>query len=548
MLSWGEQDVRGVALRDGQSLVIGRAEPAQVILEERSLSRTHARVSLREGRLFVEDLNSTNGVTLNGVAVRESFLGAGDVMRLGSVDLRITGVLERAVAPGWASQVSWSQRVEDELLRARVFGRGFSVVAVRSAQDRQPKLVLRDVDLAYRYAPGLSLVLLPEFRAADLTTWAAQLRRRDAGSMAIGAALAPEHGVSTEALLACAVEASRRAKSGVGVEVAEVRRMRTELAAPIVESPPMIRLYEIVARVARTNLPVLVLGETGSGKEHVAQAVHQKSACAEGPFKALNCATIPANLIESVLFGHERGAFTGADKQSPGIFEQAQGGTVFLDEIGELSERAQAALLRVFETRRIVRVGGTREIDVDVRMVAATHRDLSAMVARGSFREDLMFRLDALSLRVPPLRERREEIGPLARLFLERARTTWGSQVTRIAEDAQEALDGYAWPGNVRQLKNVIERAVAVCGGTTIEVEDLPEQILAQGLPQVSDVQVPAMGSSVGSLPERVRAFEGGLIREALEKSCGNQAQAARILGVPRRTLAHKVQALGLLG
>lgn len=316
---------------------------------------------------------------------------------------------------------------------------------------------------------------------------------------------------------------------------------------PVALGAAMRRLNDLVSRAARTTMPVLVLGETGSGKELVARAVHERSPRANAPFKALNCATIPANLLESILFGHERGSFTGADRQTQGIFEQAQGGTVFLDEVGELAPSAQAALLRVLELRRIVRVGGTHEIAVDARIVAATHRDLAAMAAAASFREDLLFRLDALSLRVPPLRERREEIPSLAKLFLARARTQWGANAEWLSDDAMHALLTYAWPGNVRQLKHVIERAVAVCATNTVELVDLPEQLWAQ--PEGMAMQRARSQAEVDgfrSLPDRVREFEVALIREALANARGNQAQAARLLGVPRRTLANKVHAYGL--
>jgi DNA-binding NtrC family response regulator len=308
----------------------------------------------------------------------------------------------------------------------------------------------------------------------------------------------------------------------------------------------MRNLYALVARAARTTLPVLIQGETGSGKELVARAVHDQSPRAKAAFKALNCATIPAHLLESVLFGHERGAFTGAERQAAGVFEQSQNGTVFLDEVGELSAHAQAALLRVLEQRCIVRVGGSREIAVDVRVVAATHRNLEAMVAKGEFREDLMFRLDALTLRVPPLRERNEEIVPLAQLFLQRAREQWGGGAIAFSADALDVLSSYAWPGNVRQLKNIVERAAVVCATACVELEDLPSHLWGDSQPEAA--LSPEVGNTTfRALPDLVREFEIGKIREALTKAHGNQAQAARLLGVPRRTLANKVQAYALL-
>jgi DNA-binding NtrC family response regulator len=334
-----------------------------------------------------------------------------------------------------------------------------------------------------------------------------------------------------------------------GSLVAAEPAIREAQDGPLLLSPSMLRLYDVVGRAARTTLPVLIQGETGSGKELVARALHDKSPRAKAPFKPLNCATIPANLLESVLFGHERGAFTGAERQAQGVFEQALGGTVFLDEVGELSLHAQAALLRVLEQRRVVRLGGTKEIEVDIRVVAATHRDLAGMVRAGVFRADLMFRLDALTLQVPPLRERREDILPLAALFLVRARALWGSNAERLSEDANEALSAYAWPGNVRQLKNVIERAVIVASGARIDLEDLPQQVWAEPSgpiwPLATGVERPADGFR--SLPDRVREFEMSIIRDALERAHGNQTQAARMLGVPRRTLSNKVHAYGMI-
>jgi two-component system response regulator AtoC len=238
----------------------------------------------------------------------------------------------------------------------------------------------------------------------------------------------------------------------------------------------------------------------------------------------------------------------------PGVFEQAQGGTVFLDEVGKLAPQAQAALLRVLEQQRIVRVGGTKEVVVDARIVAATHRNLNAMVGAGTFREDLMFRLDALTLRVPPLRERREEILPLAERFVAHARERWSGSASELSDEVREALSTYRWPGNVRQLKNVVERAVAVCAGSVIELEDLPEEVWLESSRSspagegVGDAPAPADSiHALRSLPALVREFEIAIIGDALAKAGGNQAQAARLLGVPRRTLTSKVQVLGLL-
>lgn len=547
LFSWGEA-ARAVALREGESLVVGRSEPAQVILDDRSLSRAHARVSLRDGGVTLEDLDSTNGCSVNGAKVSQALVGEGDVAQLGAVELRISGALHPR-APGLRSHAAFMRELGDELTRGRLFGRQVSIVMAKHAPGAGLAAsicgALRPVDRACSFAPGLTMAFLAELSGTEAGSWCDKWRSQHKGLILAIA--------SYPALLCSAEELVSRALDTVHAGVSGELRYASELArtdaAAIILSPAMRRLYELVTRSARTTLPVLIQGETGSGKELVAQAVHARSPRAKGQFKALNCATIPTNLIESVLFGHERGAFTGADRQAQGIFEQAQGGTVFLDEVGELAPQAQAALLRVLEARRIVRVGGTKEIEVDVRVVAATHRDLAAMVAAGSFREDLMFRLDALTLRVPPLRERTEEIGPLAEVFLARARAEWGSTASSLSDDALDALLAYSWPGNVRQLKNVMERAVAVCAGELVELEDLPEHVWTDPreslMPSAPGVSVAA---GFKSLPDRVREFEVGLIREALEKAHGNQAQAARILGLPRRTLANKVHAYGVAG
>lgn len=338
-----------------------------------------------------------------------------------------------------------------------------------------------------------------------------------------------------------------RAQQATADTVSEVDINTPITALPggaVVRSLSMHRLYGLVSRAARTTLPVLILGETGSGKELVARAVHENSPRAKGPFKAINCATLPVNLVESTLFGHERGSFTGADRRAAGLFEQAKGGSVFLDEIGELAPHAQAALLRVLELGRAVRVGGTEEVEVDVRVIAATHRDLDAMATAGEFREDLLFRLDAVSLRVPPLRERREEIGPLAELFLKAAQQRWNGIASSFSAEALVALDAYGWPGNVRQLKNVIERAAALCAHDVIQLADLQ---LAPRVGVLSESIESDRRKQGLSLPARVRMYEIGLIRSALEQARGNRTVAARLLDVPRRTLTHKVRAYGLI-
>jgi two-component system, NtrC family, response regulator AtoC len=443
VFAWGDC-LRAIPIREGQSIVVGRSAPAQVVLEDPSLSRTHARFSLRDGCVWVEDLGSTNGTRLRGQLVSEAVFGAGDLATIGAVEVQVSGgALESRADSLMLTQAAWMARLEEELARARYLGRHVSVVAVR---HRDPAALaalvgsLRPIDRACVYTPTLALVMLVELESQAGLHWADALLKREGALFVLRLATFPGDAHSAESLVSLIVNSAQTSEIGGRPQRVDSTHERRDDDAVVIACESMTRLYDLVARVARTTLPVLVLGETGSGKELVARALHDRGPRARAPFKAVNCATLPSNLIESTLFGHERGAFTGADKQAAGIFEQAQGGTVFLDEVGELSAQAQAALLRVLELKRIVRLGGSKEIAVDVRVVAATHRDLAVMVAAGTFREDLMFRLDALSLRVPALRERRAEIPALAELFLARARRQWGSTARLISEDALEAL------------------------------------------------------------------------------------------------------------
>lgn len=329
--------------------------------------------------------------------------------------------------------------------------------------------------------------------------------------------------------------------------------------APIAASPAMREVLEMAGRLGVEVLPVILQGETGSGKEVVARFIHSSGPRKSRPMVCVNCAAIPASLVESTLFGHERGAFTGAAQQHKGVFEVADGGTLFLDEIGELPLPAQAALLRVIETKRLTRLGSSREIAVDVRILAATHRDLEAMSEAGTFRSDLYYRLSAMLLGVPALRERTEEIEPLARFFLAE---TGRARVRDISPEAVAVLQGYGWPGNVRELRNAIERAVVVARGEIIVEGDLPVKIRQASTrrpggaapPSVEDtlsgdeaICAPTPRSGVeGDLKLRLQEYESRLIVDTLLATGWNQTEAARRLGMPIRTLSYKIKAFGL--
>jgi Nif-specific regulatory protein len=309
-----------------------------------------------------------------------------------------------------------------------------------------------------------------------------------------------------------------------------------EYANMVGESQVMRQVYEQVGQVARTSATALLRGESGTGKELVAHAIHHNSPRAAQPFVKLNCAALPDALFESELFGHERGAFTGAHSRKKGRFELAQGGTLFLDEIGELSLAAQAKLLRALQFREFERVGGTETLRTDVRIVAATNVDMEAAVSAGSFREDLYYRINIFTIMLPPLRERRADIPALADYFLGKwAVEHQRDKITRIANSALEVLSEHSWPGNVRELENVIERAVVVCNGSVIQEQHLPHALRAGARP-----------TERLTLSEAVERLERQLIEEALRNANGNVAAAARVLGTTERVVRYKAQKLGI--
>jgi DNA-binding NtrC family response regulator len=298
----------------------------------------------------------------------------------------------------------------------------------------------------------------------------------------------------------------------------------------------MQRVRQQIVQVAPARSTVLILGESGVGKELVAKAIHYNSPRRAGPFIALNCSAIPSTLIESELFGHEKGAFTGAVERQRGKFELAHGGTILLDEIGEMDLATQAKLLRVLEEREFMRVGGSRRVRVDVRLLAASNRDLRALIERGQFREDLYFRLNVITIRVPPLRGRREDLPELAQALLEQVCRDNGLAPRRLGESVLRAIGHYRWPGNVRELKNVLESAAITRPGAVVESSDLPDAI--RGLAQ--EEEAPATGDL------SLEGMERDLLRRTLLRFDGNRTRAARVLGIGVRTLQRKIQRYSL--
>ena len=308
------------------------------------------------------------------------------------------------------------------------------------------------------------------------------------------------------------------------------------------ESPEFRRMLHLVELVGPSDSTVLIAGETGSGKERVAKLIHARSLRCTKPFVVVDCAALQESLLQSELFGHERGAFTGADKAKPGLFEVAHGGTIFLDEIGEISPATQVNLLRVLDSSVFRHVGGTREIRVDVRVLAATNRDLRAMVAKGLFREDLFYRMSTITVEIPPLRKRSADVELLARHFVDMLNERYGSAKV-LSDSALERLRAHSWPGNVRELLHAVEAAVVVCEGRDVLPEHLPLSLHNGSQP----APPPLPAGNTNPLPTLVE-LEVAHIRRALEASHGHRANAARILGISERNLYRKLKEYRLLG
>jgi DNA-binding NtrC family response regulator len=534
------------ALPAAGEVLIGRDEDADVRIIDPRASRQHARIVVGD-TIEVEDLGSANGTRLHDQALEPGKrvpLQSGDVILIGSTML----VLHRGEPELDARRIWAHGHLETRLIEecARVQSRGAQLALVRIHIQGQeaPILVeriitdrLRDGDLLSAYAPNEYEVLLLDSgeagaRAlADGIVAALAVRKIAANH---GIAFCPADGTSPQALLGLAAERVRSASgpnpAGPGV---------------IVENPIMRDLYALARRAAAGNSSVLIVGETGAGKEVLAETVHAASPRAGKPFLPLNCAALTETLVESELFGYERGAFTGANQPKIGLIEAAAGGTVFLDEIGEMPLAVQAKLLRAIETRQVLRIGATAARAVDVRFVAATNRDLEEEVAEKRFREDLYFRLNVILLEIPPLRERQEEIEILARLFLKKLAEPMGRAIPTISAEALAFLRAYAWPGNIRELRNVIERAFVLCTGSELTPEHLPVEKMRRSRRTTGELPTaPVPASSPASLaPARgLKEIEKQAIIDALERCHLNQTRAAELLGMPRRTFCKRMK------
>jgi two-component system, NtrC family, response regulator AtoC len=533
---------RRIDVPENGILHVGRSADAHVQIKSEAVSRLHAKLVFIAGRAQVEDLGSHNGTLVNGERIAGSCpLASGDVVSIADTLLILRSAsLVRLAEPLDLAQMG--RRIDQEIARATDYDRPFSVVVIRHDGSTHAPITaslgaLRPMDVLC--INGSSIVaLLPELdAAAGYEQGMLLLDVLGAQSARGGLATYPADGCDSPTLLAAARGAINSAQPGqlVIASAAAVEHIVGDKRV-LVADAAMRRLYELIRRLARSNISVLVTGETGSGKENAAAALHHWSPRATGPFIALNCAAVPETLAESELFGYERGAFSDARAAKAGLFERANGGTVFLDEIGDLSLALQAKLLRALEAKTITRLGDTRERDIDVRVVAATNVDLDAAVAQNRFRQDLLFRLSAAMVSIPPLRDRRQEISLLAREFVALECERLDRELVQIAEPALAALVRYSFPGNVRELKNAMDFAVATTDGPTIHVNNLPTRITGRS----GDSGEPK--PRLRPLADELHELERRRIVEALEACDGVQTRAAAAIGMPLRTFTFRMR------
>ena len=523
----GEGKVDTRELPSKGSWVIGRAEDAEISIDHVAVSRRHAVLHLG-ARVRLEDAGSANGTRVRGARIGSGAsveLLAGDTVEIGPWTLCLAGGVEARPPKVWP-KAYYLACLADECGKARS---AVDVILVDPAAALDPAARaraigadLRGEELLADLGGGVFAVLLLD-RSAEIS---ASLRRAILARLA--AAGAPQAGAGSARL-------GDEGTTAESLMTGAQRALKGEASISPNQRPTMQRLERLIDRVAPGAISVLILGETGAGKEVTAQKIHERSPRSEGPFVQLNCAALSESLIESELFGFEKGAFTGALQSKSGLLETANGGTLFLDEVGELPMSTQAKLLRVIEERRVLRVGALKSVAIDVRILSATNRDLEKEIAAGKFREDLYFRLNGISLVVPPLRERIDEIGTLAELFISRAAAADRKAPPRLTSGSLALLQSYRWPGNVRELRNVIERAVLLAPGDRIEPHHLPMDKLS------ARVATPA-----GNLEVEMQAFERDRIIKALDATGGNQTKAAALLGVARRTLINRLEQYGI--
>jgi len=590
LLITGEHVFSTQWLPDNGDLVIGSSADCQIQIEDPSVASRHAVLHLGPSTA-IEDLGSAVGTVVGEAKIapqKSVALTPGELITIGSVMLifqkRINSRPRRIWTHGY-----FETRLEEECTRAEMYRKEFALLRIHCEKDLPAGVVeetlanvLRAVDVVGSYGPAEYEVILNEARPAG----AELVRNRIISllgpkdpNLRVGIACYPRDGRSADllsAFAAAALELAPRPSESAEVAATGVFRL----------SKAMRHLDQLIERVAVSTINVLLMGETGVGKDVFAERIHRLSLRCNQPLLRLNCASLSESLLESELFGHERGAFTGAVQTKPGLLETADGGTIFLDEIGELPISTQVKLLRVLEERVVLRVGSVKPRSIDVRFVAATNRDLEEEVARGAFRQDLFFRLNGISIVIPPLRERVDEIESLALHFVSEVCGKTGQiPMPVLSREVLNLMKQYAWPGNIRELRNVVERAVLLCNHGSITLEHLPVEKMSahfapRRVPALSRVNprhaegpaiaeritngaessqsliVPADHPAISrrglripkDLQQEVIAREKQQIIDALSACAGNQTGAAKMLGISRRTLVNRLNYHGISG
>jgi DNA-binding NtrC family response regulator len=537
---------------------IGRSTKCMVQIDDAMASREHARIHVGSDGgvhvLTIEDVGSANGTRVRDAVIKPGEPAAilpGDAIMIGSTVIMVLQNRPPAGLRRLWSHAYFETRLEDECARVARTRSSFSLARIRfvgaAPWTKVMPVLARDLSAPHvfaTYGPKDYEILFVDIQDAEAQALVGTLVEafRAAGLEAQSAlAVYPRDGRTADALLAAA-NASLKSK-GEPAASGEF---------PAIDASGMSRVRGMAARVASAPINVLIVGEMGVGKDVLARTIHQMSPRASKPFVALNCAGLTETLIESELFGHERGAFTGASAAKVGLFESANGGTVFLDEIGEMPNSMQAKLLRAIETREVRPVGAVKARPIDVRFISATNLDIEAAVKTGAFRGDLMYRLNTMTLSIPALRERKDEIPGLAAVFLElSSREMSRPPGLTISAAAMQCLLNYSWPGNIRELKNVIDRAVVLCDGPEILPDHLPvEKMRPENFVRVDDrPTAPPFQAGVTNLPplnDPKEIEERKRILDALQACASNQTRAAKLLGISRRTLISKLDYYGV--
>jgi DNA-binding NtrC family response regulator len=542
-------------------VTVGRSSKCTVRIDDAMASREHARVHIAsEGGvpvLMIEDMGSANKTRVRDMIIKPGEPAAimpGEAIQIGSTVLMVLQDRRPAAHRRIWSHAYFEARVEEECARAAKTRAQFALARIRfvgaAPWTRVTPVLARELPTSHvfaSYGPKDYEILFTDTPEDDVTEAVSRLVSSfQAAGLETRSAVAwyPRAGRTSDALLAWANSSLRAAGP------------RTIAEIPAAEAVGMQRVRSMATRAAPSNINVLILGESGVGKDVLARLVHQLSPRAGKPFVALNCAALNENLLESELFGHEKNAFTGAVAAKQGLFESADGGTVFLDEIGEMPLSMQARLLQAIERREVRPVGAVRPRAIDVRFLSATNVDIEAAVGKGAFRSDLMFRLNTLTIAIPPLRERKDEITSLAMSFLADACREQGrTDMLGISTGAMQCLRSYRWPGNIRELKNVIDRAVVLCDGDEILVEHLPTEKMRPATHEYLTVEKAGVMSlaegrpareNPAPLPDPQAEAERRRILDVLDANAWSQTRAAEALKISRRTLITKLERYGI--